>query len=170
MSKGIIRLGFRKRISHASEKPWERFVFEDTHRELHMQAQYFNQEEKYATFAELLGQVPAAERLHALTSTAAIGYLRQLNGLIPDVTNTYGKRCLPFSDFRFEIVQSHFRKKEEHVVAVTFYSDPLTWIDTPGTQWLIAYGDRREDLQSGREVETDLIPQQPFLSIHSIRV
>ncbi|MBO9638113.1 MAG: hypothetical protein J7576_08095 [Siphonobacter aquaeclarae] len=170
MSHRIIRLGFRKLISRASDKPWEQFVYEDTRRELFMQAQYFNPDGKYATFSELIAQVPAAEKLHALTSTAAVGYLRQLDGKIPDILNAYGRRCLPFSDFRFEVIQSHFRKKEEHTVAVTFYSDPLTWIDMPGTYWLVAYGDRRDDLEAGREVETDLIPQQPFLSIHSLRI
>ncbi|MDR6193873.1 hypothetical protein QE357_000925 [Siphonobacter sp. BAB-5404] len=164
----MIRLGYRKVINAASDKAWDRQVFEDTHREFFMQAQFYDQQGKYQTFAELVTHIPQADRLHSLVSTAAVGYIRQLKGLIPDVSNAYGKRCLPFQNFRFEIIHSHMQRKEEHAVAIYFYTEPLTWIDTVGPNLLIAYEDSREALRKGEEVETDLIPLQPFLTIHSI--
>ena len=61
------------------------------------------------------------------------------------------------------------QNKEAHKVAILFYSEPLTWIDTIDKQLLIAYGDQREALQAGNEVETDMISLQPYLSISSVQ-
>ncbi|GAB4052631.1 hypothetical protein [Spirosoma litoris] len=167
MSKGIIRLSYRKIIDVTSQKPWDKFVFEDTYMEFYMQAQYYNQEAKYSTFQELLDHVPNADKLHQLTSRAAIGYIRQLNQIIPDIANSSGKLCLPFTQFKFEIIQSHVQTKDAHRIAIVFYSEPLTWIDTVHDRLLIAYGDQREALQAGSDVETHFVALQPYLSISS---
>ncbi|MVM33657.1 hypothetical protein GO755_26700 [Spirosoma sp. HMF4905] len=169
MTKGIIRLSYRKIIDATSQKPWDKFVFEDTYMEFYMQAQYYNQANKYSTFQELLDNVPNADKLHNLTSRAAIGYIRQLNKIIPDIANSSGKLCLPFTQFKFEIIQSHVQTKDAHKIAILFYSEPLTWIDTLIDRLLIAYGDQREALQTGKEIETDLIALQPYLSISSFQ-
>ncbi|GAB4017649.1 hypothetical protein GCM10028808_49660 [Spirosoma migulaei] len=170
MIKGLIRLSYRKIIDVTSHKPWDKFVFEDTYLEFYMQAQFYNQENKYSTFQELLDNVPNADRLHHLTSGAAIGYIRQLNKLIPDMANSSGKLCLPFTQFKFEIIQSHVQNKNAHKIAIIFYSEPLTWIDTFSDRLLIAYGDQLDALQAGNEVETDLIALQPYLSISSLQL
>lgn len=134
-----------------------------------MQSQYYNQAGKYTTFQELIDHVPTADRLHTQTSTAAIGYIRQLNGAIPDILTNSGKLCLPFTEFTFEILRSHVNNKDMHKIAITFYSEPITWIDTVGNALLIAYGDKREAILNGDEVNTDLLLLQPFLSISSIQ-
>ncbi len=167
--KGLISLCYRKVIDASSQKAWDKFVFDDTHLEFYMKAQYFDQEGKYKTLQELIANVPNATQIHGMVSTAAMGYLRQLNDIVPDVTNTYGKLCLSFKRFKFEIVHSHIQNKAEHKIAIYFYSDPLTWIDTVGNQLLIAYGDQREALTKGEEIETDLIAMQPFVNISSIQ-
>ncbi|WP_428656327.1 hypothetical protein [Runella sp.] len=167
--KGLINLCYRKVIDASSQKVWDKFVFDDTYMEFYMKAQYFDPEGKYKTLPELLNNVPNANQLHGMVSTAAIGYLRQLNDIVPDVTNAHGKLRLPFKRFKFEIVHSHIQNKAEHKVAIYFYSEPLTWIDTIGDQLLIAYGDQRETLNKGEEVETDLIALQPYVSISSIQ-
>ncbi|GAB3956506.1 hypothetical protein GCM10028805_46570 [Spirosoma harenae] len=169
MTKGIIRLCYRKIIDASSQKLWDKYVFDDTFKEFYMQAQFYNQDGKYTTFQELRDNVPGADQLQSMTSSAAIGYIRQLNGIIPDIANNAGKLCLPFSQFKFEIIHSHVQNKEAHKVAILFYSDPLTWIDTIDKQLLITYGDQREALQAGNEVETDLISLQPYLSISSFQ-
>ncbi|GAB4043600.1 hypothetical protein [Spirosoma jeollabukense] len=169
MAKGLIRLCYRKIIDAASQKAWDKFVFEDTYMEFFMQAQFYNQENQYATFQELVEHVPHADKLHYLTSTAAIGYIRQLNQLIPDIANVSGKLCLPFTQFKFDIIQSHVQNKEAHKIAIAFYSDPLTWIDTLNNQLFIAYGDQREALRDGKEIDTDMIALQPYLSISSFQ-
>lgn len=167
--KGLISLCYRKVIDASSQKAWDKFVFDDTHLEFFMRAQYFDPNSRYKTLQELLAHVPNAEQIHGMVSTAAIGYLRQLNDIIPDIVNTHGKLCLPFKRFRFEIVQSNIQNKAEHKIAIYFYSDPLTWIDTVGDHLLVAYGDHRTALANGAGIETDLIALQPFLSISSLQ-
>ncbi|GAB3935522.1 hypothetical protein [Larkinella terrae] len=167
-SKGIIKLCYRKIIDASSQKPWDQMVFNDTHLEFYMQAQRLDPESKYPTFRLLRENLPRAEQLHFLTSTAAIGYIRQLNDQVPDVTNQFGKLCLPFKNFKFEIIDSHIQDKSQHKIAIYFYSEPLTWLDTIGTNLLIVYGDQTTQLAAGQGLETDLIPLVPFLSISHI--
>ncbi|GAB3990283.1 hypothetical protein GCM10028807_17110 [Spirosoma daeguense] len=147
----LIHLSYRKIIDASSQKLWDKYVFEDTYMEFYMQAQFYNQENKFTTFQELLDNVPNADRLHFQTSTAAIGYIRQLQGQIPDVLNTSGKLCLPFTQFKFEIIHSHLTDKLAHKIAILFYSEPVTWIDTIGDMLLIAYGDQCEAFQQGQK-------------------
>ncbi|RYU96233.1 hypothetical protein [Emticicia agri] len=169
MAKGIIRLCYQKIIDVHAQKTWERNVFEDTYMEFFMQSQFYNQEEQYQTFQELIANVPAVDKLHYLVSTAAINYIRQLNNLMPDITNAHQQLCMPFTNFRFEIVQSHIQRKEEHRIVIYFYSEPIIWIDTIDHQLLVAYGNETEALESGKEISTDLIALQPFLSISSFQ-
>lgn len=167
--KGVIRLCYRKIIDANSQKTWDKYVFNDTFMEFFMQAQFYNQEEKYTTFQEILNANPQAEKIHFLTSTAAVGYIQQLNEIMPDISNSHGKLCIPFKNFRFEIIHSNIKNKQEHRVAIYFYSEPITWIDTIDNQLLIAYGDKNEAIQNGELVETEMITLQPFLSISSFQ-
>lgn len=144
-------------------------VFEDTYKEYFMQAQQFDQLKQYNTFRELLEKEPKADRMHNLVSTAAIGYLRQLNGLIPEVTNTSGKLFLPFSNFRFELLQSHIKDKSQHKVVIYFYSDHMVWLDTIDRFMLLANSNQTEALEASEEVETELLEIVPNLSISSVK-
>lgn len=170
MTKGLIQLCYRKIIDSNAQKEWDKFVFEDTYMEFFMQAQMYSQEGKYVTFAEITENFPAATNLEYLVSTAAINYLRQLKDIAPDIANVYGKLCLPFKQFRFEIIYSDLKEKSNHKIAIYFYSEPITWIDTIDGKLLIAYGDRREALSAGEQVETDMIALQPYLNIASLRL
>ncbi|GAB3255189.1 hypothetical protein GCM10027347_16070 [Larkinella harenae] len=165
MVKGLIKLSYRKIIDAASRKAWDTFVFNDTHLEFYMQAQQLDPEGKFPTFQLMRENLGREDQLQYLTSTAAIGYIRQLNNIIPDVANQQGKLCLPFRNFRFEIIDSHIHNKSQHRIAIWFYSEPLTWIDTIDHQLLVAYGDQTAELATGQEIETDQIPLCPFLSI-----
>jgi len=139
-------------------------VFEDTYTEFRMQSQLYNQEKRYRTFGELLHHVPGADKLHFLVSAAAIGYLQQLKGLVPDVLNNLGKHFIRFSNFQFEIINSDLFDKAKHQVAINFYSDPLVWHDTIGTHLLVS-----EKQQAAGEILTHLFQLQPYLSIHSLQ-
>ncbi len=167
--KGLIRFRYDKIIDASAQKPWDRAVFDDTYQEFFMQAQSYNLNNQYQTFGELVDNVPKADQLHYLTSRVAMGYLKQLGQIIPEVTNALGETCLPFTQFKFEILQSHVAQKEKHKIAISFYSDLLTWIDTVDRQLLLAYGDQRVVLQAGGEINTDLIALQPFLTIWSFQ-
>lgn len=168
MTKGLIQLCYRKIIDADSQKVWDKYVFEDTYMEFFMQAQKYNQEGKYRTFQEISENVPAAKNLTYLVSTAAFNYIRQLKDIVPDIANVYGKLCLPFNRFKFEIIHSDVKDKASHKVAIYFYSEPLTWIDTLDGKLLIAYGDKREAINLGEEVETEMITFQPFLNISCV--
>jgi hypothetical protein len=159
-----IRLCYRKIIDSDSPKAWDKAVFDATHLEFYMQAQRIDPDGKFSTFGELLLNIPNADQLHYLASTAAIGYIRQLNDVMPDITNAYGKLCLPFKNFKFEIIDSHIEIKTSHKIAIWFYSEPLQWIDTVGNQLLISYQETNL-LEPGKEIETDMITIAPFLSI-----
>jgi hypothetical protein len=168
MTKGLIQLCYRKIIDADSPKVWDKYVFEDTYMEFFMQAQTYNQEGKYRTFQEISENVPAASNLNYLVSTAAVNYIRQLKDVVPEIVNVYGKLCLPFKYFKFEIIHSDVKDKASHKVAIYFYSEPITWIDTLDGKLLIAYGDQRAAIDSGEEAETDMIAMQPFLNISSV--
>ncbi|RYF72013.1 MAG: hypothetical protein EOO39_12890 [Cytophagaceae bacterium] len=165
--KGIIRLSYRKVIDATAQRPWDRLVFDDTWQEFYMQAQSFNPTGQYRYLWEILANVPDADKLHNLTSRAAMGYLRQLNDRIPDIVNAQGLTSLPFNQFKFEVMAAQVEQKDTFRIAIFFYSDPLTWIDTVGNQLLVAYGDQQTALQQGQAISTDLIPLQPELSIWS---
>jgi hypothetical protein len=165
MEKKIIRLHYRKIIDAGNSKAWDKYVFEDTYKEFQLQSQYYNPQKKYSRFSELLQHEPKADKLHFLVSAAVTGYLQQLNGIIPDITNNAGRLFLPFKDFRFEIVNSDIKNKSLHQVAINFYSEPLVWHDIAGN-WLLVSLD-----QAGEEEETliEMVSLQPFLSIYSLK-
>jgi hypothetical protein len=169
MEKGLIRLGYTKVIDASASGTWEKYVFDDTYREFFMQAQYYNQQQQFSTFREILENDPKADRLHALVSTAAIGYLRQLNERIPDITTVAGKVFIPFKKFRFEIMQSHVKDKYQHKIAIHFYSEVLTWIDTVQNIFLLAIGDQREALSKGLMIDTEMVGWRPNLGISAFQ-
>lgn len=167
MKKGIIRLLYRKIIDANSSKPWEKLVFDQSYAEFLMQAQFYNQEKKYSTFGELITHVPGAEKLHFLVSGAVTGYMQQLNGKVPDILNNVGRHFLPFKNFRFEIINSDVRSKEQHQVAINFVSEPLAWYDTIGDRLLVGIIGNN-DSKDG-EALTEVLSLQPFLSIYSLK-
>lgn len=164
MTNRIITLCYRKIIDATATKPWDKLVFEDSYQEFKMQAQLYNQEKKYRSFAELRQHVPGAEKLHFLVSAAVIGYLQQLNETIPDILNNLGKHFLKFNRFQFEIINSDLQDQTKHQVAVNFYAEPLVWHDTIGNYLLVS--DKQE---VAGEIITHLLPLQPYLSIYSLQ-
>jgi hypothetical protein len=165
-TKEIIRLCYRKVINTSSQKTWDKLVFESTYKELLMQSQFYNQEKKYNTFSEIIKNVPAAEKLHFLVSASIFGYLQQLGGKIPDILNTLGKHFLEFKNYRFEIINSDIKNKNNHRVAINFFSEPLIWHDTIDNYLLLSpvRGEKNDD-----GILTDMMQWQPFLSIYSLK-
>jgi len=167
MSKGIIRLVYRKIIDATAQNVWEKYVFDATYAEFLMQSQLYNTEKKYTAFSELKNNVPNADKLHFLVSASVVPYLKQLNGKMPDILNNLGKLFVPFSNYKFEIIESDIRDKAKHRIAVEMYSDALTWIDTIDNHLLVSVHSDRED--SDAEVLTEMFVMQPYLSIYSIK-
>ncbi|MGM9477688.1 hypothetical protein ACS5PU_14745 [Pedobacter sp. GSP4] len=165
MSKKVIVLCYRKIIDATDNNPWSKFVHEDSFAEFKMQSQLYNQEQQFTTFAEILLHVPDAEKLHFLVSAAITGYLRQLNGIIPDILDNLGRRFLTFEHFKFELINSDIKDVQQHKIAINFFSKPLVWHETIGNQLLISQFKETQ----GDEVYTNLFEMQPFVSIHSIK-
>lgn len=138
MGKKIICLCYRKVIDVSSQKAWDKLVFESTYKEFLMQAQFYNKQKKYNTFAELIQNVPGAEKLHFLVSTAMVGYLQQLKGIVPDVLNSIGKHFLQFDNYRFELINSDIKNRAAHRVAINFFSEPQQWHDTVANCLLVS--------------------------------
>lgn len=163
----MIRLLYRKIIDVNSRTAWENYVFNDSYTEFLMQAQFYNQEKKYTTFGELITNVPNAEKLHFLVSGAIVGYLKQLNGNVPDILNSLGKHFLPFSNYKFEIINSDIKDKGKHQVAINFMSEPLTWYDTIDNQLLVSVNGLANSVND--EILIEQFSMQPFLSIYSLK-
>jgi hypothetical protein len=170
MIKGIIKLCYKKLINSSSSDAWSRLVFEETHNEYFMQWQEYDKDKKYANFSSLRKNNVHAENIHYLVSTSAIGYLRQLNGFVPDILDSNNKVFLPFKHFKFEIIESHFSDKTQHQVLISFYSEEITWVETIGTMLLVTNGDQSGHLASGSAFETDQIQLSEVLRIFSIRL
>lgn len=160
-----IQLCYRKIISSESVAHWDRLVWDSSFQEYALQVQFYEKEHRFTFFSELINQVPAAAKLHFLVSAAITGYIPQLNGLIPDIRNTLGKLLLPFQQYRFELIESARSDKKYHRVAISFYSNPLTWHDTVADQLLLSVASPDHLSKSWH---TDMIKLQPFLSIHSL--
>ena len=166
MPKKIIRLCYRKIIDASSQQAWDKYVFESSYAEFLLQAQFYNQEKKYTSFSELLLYVPNAEKLHFLVSAAIVGYVQQLGDRFPDIPDNLGKYFLSFKNYRFEIINSDSKKKASHQVAISFFSDPLTWHDTINNYLLVSPVDGEK---TGDGILTYLLQLQPFLSIYSFK-
>ena len=166
MLKKVIRFCYRKTIDANASAVWEQRLFNDSYHEFLLQVQLYNREEKYTKFSELITHVPNADKLHFLVSTAAVNYLRQLNGIIPDVKNVLGKCFLPFSNYRFEIVESDIQNKTAHKVAINFISEPLTWYDTIDNHLLLSVNNTTD---ADGALLTDMLALQSSLSIFSLK-
>ena len=165
MLRKVITLCYRKIIDATNTSAWDNFVYEDSFAEFKMQAQFYNQDQRFTTFAEMLLNVPEAEKLHFLVSAAITGYLRQLNGIIPDILDNLGRRFLTFENFKFELINSDINDIEKHKIAINFFSKPLIWHDTIDNLLLVSQFKENNEA----EVFTNLFQIQPFVSIHAIK-
>ncbi|WP_231426711.1 MULTISPECIES: hypothetical protein [Pedobacter] len=165
MPKKVITICYRKIIDDSNLNYWDKFVHEDSFLEFKMQSQFYNQEEKYTTFAEIMLNVPDADKLHFLVSAAITGYLRQLNGIIPDILDNLGRRFLTFENFKFEIINSDINNIEKHKIAINFFSKPMIWHDSINDFLLVSQQHEVDE----DEVFTNLFQLPPFVSIHSIK-
>jgi hypothetical protein len=167
MQQKLIRISYKKIIDSSNTASWDKLVFDSTWQELLMQAQFYDQQKQVTTFRQLVMQVPAAERLHFLVSAAVVGYLKQLNGFVPDVLSKQGLPFLLFNDFKFEIIDTDFTDKTKHRIAVTFFSDPVVWHETIA-EWLLLSNPAEPETKDG--VLTHLLQLQPGVAIYSLKI
>ncbi|RAV46973.1 hypothetical protein DIU36_30235 [Mucilaginibacter rubeus] len=170
MQKRVIILCYRKIIDIRSVKQWDKLVFESTYLEFKMQAQNFSQGTAYTSYAELLRNVPNAQRLTGMVIPSVTGYIQQLGGIMPDILNNVGRRFLTFSKFQLEIINSDISDKDKHQVAVNFYSEPLFWHDTIDNYLLISAQQAENQLNVENNcISTNLMQLQPYINITSLQ-
>lgn len=167
MQQGIIRLSFLKTIDSNTLKKWDRIVFENTYLEYKMQSAHFNQQNQETIFLNLLAQNPEAEKLHYLVSKAALENIKQLNKIIPDLNNTQNIACIPFSNFKFQLINSDTTNKKLHEFTILFVSEPLILLNVMNNHLLVANGNQLNNYKQNKEIETNLIAMQAMLNIHS---
>lgn len=166
MQQKTIRISYTKRINSSNTALWDQYVLNSSWQELLMQVQFYNQQQQYTTFRQLVQQVPSAEKLHFLVTTSVVGYLRQLNGIVPDVLNKRGVPFLPFTDFKFEIIDADFSDQNKYELQITFFSDPLIWHETIGDSLLLSVA---AEPQTKDGALTQLLPMQPAVDIYSYK-
>lgn len=165
--KKTIRFCYRKIIDASAIQPWDKLVFESAYAEFLMQSQFYNQEKKHTSFQQMLQHVNGAERLHGLVSTAVVGYLKQLEGKLPDIADNLGKRFLTFTQFQFEIIDADIKDKGKFRMAIQFFTDAYYWLDTVSSYLLVS--PVTEEASNANEMLTHLLQLQPFLSIYSLK-
>ncbi|MCC8410283.1 hypothetical protein LJ707_15180 [Mucilaginibacter sp. UR6-1] len=164
MYNKIIRLCYRKIIDVSATKAWDRQLFDDSYAEYRIQVQNFALAHQYPLYSELLHHNPDVIRINHMVSGAVIGYLQLLDSMMPDVLNALGRRFLKFNEFKFEVINSHLDNKDKHRISVTFYSEPMYWLDTIGQNLLLAGTD-----QQSNAMFTDLLPLTPYISIYLLQ-
>lgn len=138
MSVRKINLSYKCIINSKSSDRLEQMIFNDTYLEFKLQFQNFN-DGRLETFNSLIKVKPELEnKLNFLVSAGATNHILQLNNLIPGIKNTQKKPFLQFNKYSFEIVESHLQDKSQHEIAITFYSEPMYWLDTLGKYLLIS--------------------------------
>jgi hypothetical protein len=167
MSKRIITLCYRKIIRPNSAQAWDKMVHEDSYMEFKIQAQNLSAGTAYTSYAELVRQIPSAQKLAAMVMPSVSGYLQQLGNVMPDILNILGRRFLKINSFQFEIINSDINDRDKHVVAVNFFSEPLVWHDTVDSYLLVS--PLNNEAEADAEVLTDLLQLQAYLNIHSVK-
>lgn len=157
-----LTLCYRKLIDSSTKGRWEQLVHEAAYREYRLQVQYFDKDGRYERYPDLLRATKEAERLPFLVSGAISGYLQQLDGKVPDMVNNIGKYFLRFSQYQFEIIDADKRQPSALRIALSFYTDPLLWLDTVGNYLLLQQMEEQGSL-------THLFALRPYINIHSVK-
>ncbi len=166
MQKALIKLAYKQTIDASTEGSFEKKVFSDSYSEFLMQIQAYNQENKYTTWQALLSEVPKASSLHYKVGFSIGLYVKDLNNQIPMLQDSLGRTNLIFETHLFEIIESDITNRLSHRVAITYYTDTLTLLDSFGEYLLLAWGDQSQ--HPGTEpLETFLLPVCHNLSIVS---
>lgn len=163
MQKRVIILCYRKIIDTGLVKQWDKLVFENTYLEFKMQAQNFSHGTAYTSYAELMRNVPNAQRITGLVTPSVTAYIQQLGSIMPDILNNIGRRFLTFNKFQLEIINSDINDKDKHQVAVNFYSEPLVWHDTIDSYLLLSVNSPENN-----SISTNLMQLQPYINISSL--
>jgi hypothetical protein len=105
-----------------------------------------------------------------MVTPAVSGYVQQLGDMMPDILNVLGRRFLKFNTFQFEIINSDINDRDKHVVAVSFFSEPMIWHETVDNYLLVSPCNEGNSIPGGTEILTNLFQLQSYLNIHAIKL
>lgn len=161
MTNKKIRFSYRIIIDSSASLTWEKYIFEATYKEYLMQSQLFNSKENpVATFRELLAVNEKAEQLHFLVGMAANPYVNQLNGNLYSVSDILGNNYFPISNYKLDIVNTHYQDSSKHKIGLTFFSKEMLLLDIINNCYLVSFETEKEN-----GFATFMFPTQAKLSI-----
>lgn len=159
--KSKIRLAYRLVIDNSSNFIWDKYVFEDSFQEYLLQHQQFNSKEKPKnTFRELLSENEKSAQLHYLVGISANNYVEQLKGNLYRITDILGNNYFPFTNYRFDIINTDITDITKHKIGITFYSPLLTYLGMVDNHFLLS-----KNTDESNEFETFMIAAQSNLSV-----
>ncbi|POY35291.1 hypothetical protein C3K47_16030 [Solitalea longa] len=165
MSKAFIKLAYKQVIHSGSVTPFEQAVFNDTYAELLMQVQVYNPQKLFNNWAELTTAVPKAAQNVPYKTAFSIGlYVKELTNVIPGLTDNLDQANIPFANYKFEIIDSHFENRQKHKVSITYLTATFTLLTSFGEYLVLSTNTAST---AGTSTDTIVIKMQPGLSVVS---
>lgn len=168
MYPASIRLCYRQLIDHGASTAFEQHVFEDSYAELLLQAQRYNKDNQFTRLHDIIAQDPKANSLHYKVGFAIGLYVQQLDQVIPGLTDNLGKVPISFSQYEFALVDSDLTNKRQHLVAITYTTEPFLFFGSAGNN-LILSNNYPAMLEHNSWATTFLLPLQEGLTISEYR-
>ncbi|WP_276482032.1 hypothetical protein [Paraflavitalea pollutisoli] len=168
MYPASIRLTYRQLIDHRARSVFEQAVFEDSYAELLMQAQRYNKDNQFTRLQDIIAHDPKANSLHYKVGFAVGLYIRQLNQIVPGISDTLGKVAITFSQYEFALVDSDLANKRQHQVSITYTTEPFLFFGSVSNN-LIVSSDNVSVLEHHGWATTFLLPLHEGLTISEYR-
>jgi hypothetical protein len=162
MQKALIKLAYRQVINEQSRSIFERNVFIASYNEFLLKSQTYNQERKFRSFKEMVNSDGRANSLHYKLSFPVLPFIELLHKKIPSLKDNAGKQ-IPFDHWQFELIDSDIKNKNMHTVAVNYFTDTITVLETLGEYMLLSLGDKSDCINDVSE--TFVLKVQDGLSI-----
>ncbi len=160
----FIKLCYRQVIDHHSTGTFEKKIFDDSYSELQLQIQRYNKDNQFTSFQAITAHDPKANSLHYKVGFAIGLYIQELNRQIPGLWDALQTIAIPFEHHQLEIVASDIADKRQHVVAITYTTESITYIGNAGEYLILSFEDPGQ-LAPGTWINTFLLKLSPGLII-----
>lgn len=158
MERAIIKISYRHVIDASSTEKMEVNIFNASYNEFLLKCQAYNTAGKFKTFSEMVAADGRANSLHYKSGFAIDNFIAALKNNIPFVFDMQGRQ-IKFSEYRFEVIESHIADKTLHKVAVNYCTDNLTLLQCTGEYLLLAHGDKTTYLNAKNIIENTFMLQ-----------
>jgi len=145
MEKVLIQLAYRQIINEQCKGNFEQNILLVSYNEFLLKSQAYNLDRRFNTFREIVNNDGRANSLHYKLSFPVLPFIEQLQKKIPLLKDNAGKNIV-FDNWQFELIDSDVRHRSQHTIAINYYTDTITVIETLGEYMLLAAGDRSDNL------------------------